>query len=452
MTVAGKAVNSRADSLNGCIAIAGMEVILVAVEVPAPSSGTSANIGLCFKDRHRLAIAASEGTAGRGNVVGTTVTIALAVSPAVTPPLLRTSVGVTALPATAATRRSFAVVFRSAIIDTSKIGVEVTTGRTSSEGAIAAAVTAIDGNAVLHRTAGRIHATMLVTAATACNTEHILCCSCGIAVLSKTTGAHKTDSDCRSTAARSTKQVAVTVTGNHRSTAVTAAVVAARKRTLNFATGIAAAILPVTVIDRTRTALDEVKLSALLSLKDKADTTAGRCVTVHGTAACTVKHDFIGASIGEGVFTVGVRVAACAFQLIIDLRTGALLIDVEINLVHIRIVGGSIVADIVDCIAPPPFPSGFVEDIAVLGAVCETVGANLTDVIIVARSYLLEQIIPVMTGTVAHRGVDNHGVAAVNGCTTVDGRACREVGLHVPDTVRSDDCEVFVVVDCTAVI
>ena len=29
-------------------------------------------------------------------------------------------------------------------------------------------------------------------------------------------------------------------------------------------------------IDRTGTALDEVKLSALLSLKDKADTTAGR--------------------------------------------------------------------------------------------------------------------------------------------------------------------------------
>ncbi len=52
-----------------CIAIAGMEVVLVAVEVTAPSSGTSANIGLCFKDRHRLAIAASEVTAGRGNVL-----------------------------------------------------------------------------------------------------------------------------------------------------------------------------------------------------------------------------------------------------------------------------------------------------------------------------------------------------------------------------------------------
>ena len=57
-----------------------------------------------------------------------------------------------------------------------------------------------------------------------------------------------------------------------------------------------------------------------------------------------------------------------------------------------------------------------------------------------------------MTGAVAHRGVDDHGVAAVNGCAAVDRRACREVGLHVPDTVRSDDCEVFVVVDCTAII
>ena len=55
-----------------------MEVVLVAVEVTAPSSGTRANIGLCFKNRHRLAIAASEGAAGRGNVVRTTVTVALA--------------------------------------------------------------------------------------------------------------------------------------------------------------------------------------------------------------------------------------------------------------------------------------------------------------------------------------------------------------------------------------
>ena len=173
---------------------------------------------------------------------------------------------------------------------------------------------------------------------------------------------------------------------------------------------------------------------------------------IHCTATGTIEVDFVGASIGEGIQAVRVAGAACAFQLVIDLRTGALLIDVEVDLVHICISSRSVVADIVDGVAPPPFPSGFVKDITALGTVSEAVRANILDVVVIISCHLFEQVAPVVAIGVCDRVVDNDRVAAINRRTAVYRFACCEVGLHVTDAVRSDDSEVLIVVNRAAII
>ena len=332
MAVAREAVNCGTNRLDGSIAVAGSEAILIATEVATRRSSTAADIRIGFQYSHRLAVCTCKGTIDRSDVVGAAVAITLAISPAITPPNLTTGISRAALPTATTARRGFAVVFGRVAANTCSEAVEHTTGRTNGKCSITTAVTAVDrNNTIAQRTTRGIGRTMLVAATATCNAEHILSRSRGVAIFGQTTSTNQADCYCRSAAAGSTKQVAVAVTSLHRCTTFATAIIATSKLYMNFTAAIRTAVFPKAVIDSASATLYEVELCALLRLDNQFDVTARRGVRIHCTATGTIEVDFVGASIGDGIQAVRVAGAACAFQLVIDLRTGALLIDVEVD-------------------------------------------------------------------------------------------------------------------------
>ena len=205
---------------------------------------------------------------------------------------------------------------------------------------------------------------------------------------------------------------------------------------------------------RTSTAVDEIERRALFRLDANRGLAAKRSAfgrqtkLVIDAAACTVQSDDILTGIRSSVHRIGFR-SAVGFG--VDLRRGCtavLFINVEIHLVHVGLCGRSIIADVVDSIAPEPFPSFLRNRVAALRTVSEAL--TLVDEFIIRN--LFEEVRKALTVRVANLVIDNHSVAGIDTGAVIYAIPRDEVGFHVTQTIRSDNCQVFVVVNRTAVI
>ena len=296
---------------------------------------------------------------------------------------------------------------------------------------------------------GSITSAVLVSTTTACNAQNILLSIILVTVLGQTTCADDADSHGSSTAARSTLQAPVSVALLHHDTAVTAAVIAALNDDFSVGIGARCAVDIVGRVMRTSTAVDEIERCALFRLDANRGLAAKRSAfgrqtkLVIDAAACTVQSDDILTGIRSGFRS------AVGFGVVLRRGcTAVLFINVEIHLVHVGLCGRSIIADVVDSIAPEPFPSFLRNRVAALRTVSEAL--TLVDEFIIRN--LFEEVRKALTVRVANLVIDNHSVAGIDTGAVIYAIPRDEVGFHVTQTIRSDNRQVFVVVNRTAVI
>ena len=419
-------------------------------------TGTAAIIAdVDFQDLNLVSTCVGQSSANACGPAQTAVAVALTAAPTICIGELRGFVGVAAIPAAAATARAFNTDLRRTIGNTAEEHREVAARHTLTERAAAAEQAAPDmQDAVIVGATGSITSAVLVSTTTACNAQNILLSIILVTVLGQTTCADDADSHGSSTAARSALQAPVSVALLHHDPAVTAAVIAALNDDFSVGIGARCAVDIVGRVMRTSTAVDEIERRALFRLDANRGLAAKRSAfgrqtkLVIDAAACTVQSDDILTGIRSSVHRIGFR-SAVGFG--VDLRRGCtavLFINVEIHLVHVGLCGRSIIADVVDSIAPEPFPSFLRNRVAALRTVSEAL--TLVDEFIIRN--LFEEVRKALTVRVANLVIDNHSVAGIDTGAVIYAIPRDEVGFHVTQTIRSDNRQVFVVVNRTAVI